>query len=176
MPQKRNPDAAELVRAKVGRIAGAFQALLIVMKGLPLAYSKDMQEDKEVTFDALDSLRLAIAAMTGMVEDMEPNAEAMPSAAGGGYSTATDLADWLVRDARPAVPRGPPRHRPHRRRGRGQGRRPGQAAAGGHAGRRARASREDVFSVLSVQNSVQEPRPAMGELRHRTCAKWREPG
>jgi argininosuccinate lyase len=97
MPQKRNPDAAELTRAKVGRIAGAFQSLIVVMKGLPLAYSKDMQEDKEVAFDALDSLGLAIAAMTGMVEDMEPNADAMRAAAGGGYSTATDLADWLVR-------------------------------------------------------------------------------
>ena len=97
MPQKRNPDAAELMRAKVGRIAGAFQSLLIVMKGLPLAYSKDMQEDKEVTFDALDSLALAIAAMTGMVDDMEPQEQAMRAAAGGGYSTATDLADWLVR-------------------------------------------------------------------------------
>ena len=98
MPQKRNPDAAELVRAKVGRIAGAFQALLIVMKGLPLTYAKDMQEDKEVTFDALASLRLALAAMTGMVEDLEPNGEAMAAAAAGGYATATDLADWLVRE------------------------------------------------------------------------------
>ncbi len=97
MPQKRNPDAAELTRAKVGRIAGAFQSLIVVMKGLPLAYSKDMQEDKEVAFDALDSLALAIAAMTGMVEDMEPAPERMRAAAGGGYSTATDLADWLVR-------------------------------------------------------------------------------
>jgi argininosuccinate lyase len=97
MPQKRNPDAAELTRAKVGRIAGAFQSLLIVMKGLPLAYSKDMQEDKEVAFDALDSLGLAIAATTGMVEDMQPQEKAMLAAAGGGYSTATDLADWLVR-------------------------------------------------------------------------------
>jgi argininosuccinate lyase len=97
MPQKRNPDAAELVRAKVGRIAGAFQALLIVMKGLPLTYAKDMQEDKEATFDALASLRLCIAAMAGMVEDLEPNAEAMRAAAASGYSTATDLADWLVR-------------------------------------------------------------------------------
>ena len=97
MPQKRNPDAAELTRAKVGRIAGAFQSLLIVMKGLPLAYSKDMQEDKEVAFDALDSLGLAIAAMAGMVADMEPDAAAMRAAAGSGYSTATDLADWLVR-------------------------------------------------------------------------------
>jgi argininosuccinate lyase len=97
MPQKRNPDAAELVRAKAGRIAAAFQGLAMVMKGLPLAYSKDMQEDKEITFDALASLRLAVAAMAGMVEDLEPNAEAMRSAAAGGYSTATDLADWLVR-------------------------------------------------------------------------------
>jgi argininosuccinate lyase len=97
MPQKRNPDAAELARAKVGRIAAAFQGLLVVMKGLPLAYSKDMQEDKELTFDAFASLRLVIAAMTGMVDDLEPNAKAMRAAAGAGYSTATDLADWLVR-------------------------------------------------------------------------------
>ncbi len=97
MPQKRNPDAAELTRAKVGRIAGAFQSLAMVMKGLPLAYSKDMQEDKEVTFDALASYRLAVAAMTGMVEDLEPVPEAMRAAAGRGFSTATDLADWLVR-------------------------------------------------------------------------------
>ena len=97
MPQKRNPDAAELTRAKVGRVAGAFQSLLIVMKGLPLAYSKDMQEDKEVTFDALDSLALAIAAMAGMVDDMEPVPDAMRAAADQGYATATDLADWLVR-------------------------------------------------------------------------------
>jgi argininosuccinate lyase len=97
MPQKRNPDAAELTRAKVGRIAGAFQSLLIVMKGLPLAYSKDMQEDKEVAFDALDSLGLAVAATAGMVDDMQPQADVMLAAAGSGYSTATDLADWLVR-------------------------------------------------------------------------------
>ncbi|MFT3733083.1 MAG: argininosuccinate lyase [Hyphomicrobium sp.] len=98
MPQKRNPDAAELARAKVGRIAAAFQGLVIVMKGLPLAYSKDMQEDKETTFDALSSLRLVMAAMAGMISDLEPNAEAMRAAAGRGYSTATDLADWLVRE------------------------------------------------------------------------------
>ena len=98
MPQKRNPDAAELSRAKAGRIAGAFQSLAMVMKGLPLAYSKDMQEDKEVTFDAIASLKLVIAAMTGMVGDLEPNADAMRAAAGRGYSTATDLADWLVRE------------------------------------------------------------------------------
>jgi argininosuccinate lyase len=96
MPQKRNPDAAELVRAKTGRIAGAFQSLLMVMKGLPLAYAKDMQEDKEPVFDALDALKLGIAAMAGTVEDLEPNREAMKRAAGAGYATATDLADWLV--------------------------------------------------------------------------------
>jgi argininosuccinate lyase len=99
MPQKRNPDAAELVRAKAGRVIGALTALLVVMKGLPLAYSKDMQEDKEQVFDALPSLSLSLAAMTGMVDDMTPDAAAMRAAAGSGFSTATDLADWLVREA-----------------------------------------------------------------------------
>ena len=98
MPQKRNPDAAELVRAKVGRIAGAFHALTLVMKGLPLAYSKDMQEDKEATIDALASMRLATAAMAGMTLDLEPVPAAMRAAAGQAYATATDLADWLVRE------------------------------------------------------------------------------
>ena len=97
MPQKRNPDAAELCRAKVGRISGAFVGLTMVMKGLPLTYSKDMQEDKEQTFDALRSFAVAVAAMTGMVEELEPVPEAMHAAASRGYSTATDLADWLVR-------------------------------------------------------------------------------
>ncbi|MGH6868848.1 MAG: argininosuccinate lyase, partial [Methylocella sp.] len=97
MPQKRNPDAAELVRAKAGRIIGALTALLIVMKGLPLAYSKDLQEDKESTFDALDSLSLCLAAMTGMVDDLTPDLDRMKAAAGFGYATATDLADFLVR-------------------------------------------------------------------------------
>ncbi|MDC0131422.1 argininosuccinate lyase [Alphaproteobacteria bacterium] len=99
MPQKRNPDAAELVRAKSGRIIGALNGLMIVMKGLPLAYSKDMQEDKEGTFNALDSLSLCLAAMTGMMDAMTPNTQAMRDAAGRGFSTATDLADWLVREA-----------------------------------------------------------------------------
>ncbi len=97
MPQKRNPDAAELVRAKPGRIIGALTALLVVMKGLPLTYSKDMQEDKEPAFDAFDSLLLALAATTGMVKDMVPDEKAMREAAASGFSTATDLADWLVR-------------------------------------------------------------------------------
>jgi len=96
MPQKRNPDAAELVRAKVGRIMGAFTALSIVMKGLPLAYSKDMQEDKEPVFDAFDALELGLAAMAGMVADMTPNKTRLAEAAGAAFSTATDLADWLV--------------------------------------------------------------------------------
>ncbi|MGF1463628.1 MAG: argininosuccinate lyase [Maricaulaceae bacterium] len=97
MPQKRNPDAAELVRAKVGRIAGAFQGLVLVMKGLPLAYSKDMQEDKAASFEAVDALELCLAAMAGMITDLAPNRAAMREAAAQGYSTATDLADWLVR-------------------------------------------------------------------------------
>ncbi|WP_137157163.1 argininosuccinate lyase [Rhizobium sp. FKL33] len=97
MPQKKNPDAAELVRAKTGRINGSLIALLTVMKGLPLAYSKDMQEDKEQVFDAAESLELALAAMTGMVADMTVNVTKMKAAAGAGFSTATDLADWLVR-------------------------------------------------------------------------------
>jgi argininosuccinate lyase len=97
MPQKRNPDAAELVRAKTGRIIGSLNAILIVMKGLPLAYAKDMQEDKEGAMDALEALSLSIAAMDGMVADMEPDAARMKKAAGEGYATATDLADWLVR-------------------------------------------------------------------------------
>ena len=96
MPQKKNPDAAELIRAKVGRIFGANVALMMVMKGLPLAYSKDMQEDKEQVFDAADNLTVALAAMTGMIKDLKANKENMEAAAHFGFSTATDLADWLV--------------------------------------------------------------------------------
>jgi argininosuccinate lyase len=99
MPQKRNPDAAELVRAKVGRVLGALTSLTVVMKGLPLAYSKDMQEDKEVAFDALDALSLSLAATTGMVSDLTVNRERMRQAAAMGFSTATDVADWLVTKA-----------------------------------------------------------------------------
>ena len=97
MPQKRNPDAAELVRAKVGRILGAFTALTVVMKGLPLTYSKDMQEDKVPTFEAFDALELSLLAMAGMIADLQPNPERMAAAANSAFSTATDLADWLVR-------------------------------------------------------------------------------
>jgi argininosuccinate lyase len=97
MPQKRNPDAAELVRAKTGRIFGALQGILVVMKGLPLTYQKDMQEDKEGAMDAFSALMLCVAAMSGMVADLVPDAAKMKAAAGASYSTATDLADWLVR-------------------------------------------------------------------------------
>ena len=97
MPQKRNPDAAELVRGKTGRVVGALVGLMTVMKGLPLAYSKDMQEDKEGLFDALETLSLCLAAITGIVRDLTPDPKRMKAAAGAGYATATDLADWLVR-------------------------------------------------------------------------------
>jgi argininosuccinate lyase len=97
MPQKRNPDAAELVRAKTGRVVGALTGLLIVMKGLPLAYQKDMQEDKQGAMEAFGALSLAVRAMTGMVADLVPDQARMKTAAGEGYATATDLADWLVR-------------------------------------------------------------------------------
>ncbi|GGG31767.1 argininosuccinate lyase 1 [Chelatococcus composti] len=97
MPQKKNPDAAELVRAKTGRVIGSLVALLTVMKGLPLAYSKDMQEDKERLFDAADTYELVLAAVSGMIADMKPVPERMAAAAGAGFATATDLADWLVR-------------------------------------------------------------------------------
>ena len=98
MPQKRNPDAAELVRAKTGRVIGDLNALLVVMKGLPMAYSKDMQEDKEPVFEVADTLTLTVLATTGMIRDLSANREVMASAAGQGYATATDLADWLVRE------------------------------------------------------------------------------
>jgi argininosuccinate lyase len=153
MPQKRNPDAAELVRAKTGRIIGALQALLIVMKGLPLAYQKDMQEDKEGAMDALSALALSIAAMTGMVRDMLPDAARMRAAAEGGYSTATDLADWLVKALK----------MPFREAHHVTGRIVAKAASEGvslHAlplyAMQAIEPRitPDVFEVLSVENSV----------------------
>src|ERR687891_1522385 len=99
MPQKRNPDAAELVRGHSGRIMGALTSLMVTMKGLPLAYSKDMQDDKEPVFEACDLLILSLQALTGMVETVEFVPERMRAAAAQGYSTATDLADWLVREA-----------------------------------------------------------------------------
>ena len=153
MPQKRNPDAAELVRAKAGRIIGALNALFIVMKGLPLAYAKDMQEDKEGAMDALSALSLSVAAMTGMVRDLMPDTGKMKKAAGEGYATATDLADWLVRTL----------NMPFRDAHHVTGRIVARAAETGTAlhrmpleAMRAIEPRinDDVFSVLSVDRSV----------------------
>ena len=153
MPQKKNPDAAELVRAKTGRVNGHLVGLLTVMKGLPLTYSKDMQEDKEAVFDAAETLDLMLAAMTGMVGDMTINEQAMKKAAGSGYSTATDLADWLVRSL------GMPFREAHHVTGRAvalaESKKLGlekltlEDLKSIHNG-----ITEDVFSVLSVQNSV----------------------
>ena len=153
MPQKRNPDAAELIRAKIGRIFGANVALMTVMKGLPLTYSKDMQEDKEQTFDAADNLMLALAAMTGMVADMTAERENLIAAAASGFSTATDLADWLVREL------GLPFREAHHVTGSLVAMAEGKGCdlpdltladmQSVHAG-----IRQDVFDVLGVENSV----------------------
>ena len=153
MPQKRNPDAAELVRAKTGRIIGALSALLIVMKGLPLAYQKDMQEDKQGAMEAFTALSLAVRAMTGMVLDMVPDEARMKAAAGEGYATATDLADWLVRSLK----------MPFREAHHVTGRIVGKASAAGIALHEMSlaAMREiepritaDALGVLSVESSV----------------------
>jgi argininosuccinate lyase len=153
MPQKRNPDAAELVRAKTGRIIGALNAMLIVMKGLPLAYAKDMQEDKEGAMAALAALSLAVAAMTGMVGDLTPDPVKMRKSAGEGYATATDLADWLVRTLK----------MPFREAHHVTGRIVATASANGVPLHRLELTdmqavepriTDDVFSVLSVDRSV----------------------
>ena len=168
MPQKKNPDAAELVRAKTGRVNGHLIGLLTVMKGLPLTYSKDMQEDKEAVFDAAETLDLMLAAMTGMVGDMAVDTEAMKRAAGSGHSTATDLADWLVRTL------GLPFREAHHVTGRAV------ALAEARKTTLAKLSLDDlraihdgitdeIFSVLSVQNSVKSRKSfggtAPGEVR-----------
>jgi argininosuccinate lyase len=176
MPQKKNPDAAELIRAKVGRILGAQVGLTMVMKGLPLAYSKDMQEDKEQVFDAADSLMLALAAMAGMVADMTANRAALAAAAGSGFSTATDLADWLVRAL------GMPFRQAHHVTG-------ALVRAAEDKGvdldgltledmRRVHAGiTEEVFSVLGVDNSVASRTSYGGTAPARVreqIARWRE--
>jgi argininosuccinate lyase len=175
MPQKKNPDAAELLRAKLGRILGATVALFTVMKGLALTYSKDMQEDKEQVFDAADSLVLGLAAMTGMVADMTANREVLAAAAASGFSTATDLADWLVREL------GLPFREAHHV----TGALVAMAEARGvdlpdltlaqmqtvHAG-----IREDVFGVLGVENSVRSRTSYGGTAPDRVreqIARWR---
>jgi argininosuccinate lyase len=153
MPQKRNPDAAELTRAKTGRVTGALVALLTTMKGLPLAYAKDMQEDKEPVFDATAALSLSLAATAGMVRDMQPNLPRMRELAGTGYATATDLADWLVRVA------GLPFRTAHHVTGRLVAR--AEAAGIGLesltlADMQAEhpAITEDIFTVLTVESSI----------------------
>ena len=176
MPQKKNPDAAELIRAKIGRIFGANVALMTVMKGLPLAYSKDMQEDKEQVFDAADTLMLALAAMEGMVRDMAANRDALETAAASGFSTATDLADWLVREL------GLPFREAHHVTGR-------LVAVAEAAGRDLpdltleemrsvhEGIREDVFDVLGVHNSVASRRSYGGtapEQVRAQVARWKE--
>ena len=174
MPQKRNPDAAELVRAKAGRIVGALQTLLVVMKGLPLAYQKDMQEDKEGTINAFSALMLCLAAMAGMVRDMTPDVARMRAAAGEGHSTATDLADWLVRTL----------DLPFREAHHVTGRLVAQAAADKVALHELPLAvlqavepriTADVFNVLSVENSVRSRASQGGtapKLVRREAAKW----
>jgi argininosuccinate lyase len=176
MPQKKNPDAAELVRAKTGRVNGHLIGLLTVMKGLPLTYSKDMQEDKEAVFDAAETLDLMLAAMTGMVGDMAVDTDAMKHAAGSGHSTATDLADWLVRRL------GLPFREAHHVTGRAV------ALAEARKTTLAKLSLDDlraihdgiadeIFSVLSVQNSVKSRKSfggtAPGEVR-RQVKYWKK--
>lgn len=176
MPQKRNPDAAELVRAKTGRILGAFVGLGIVLKGLPLAYSKDMQEDKEQVFDAADSLLLALAAAEGMIRDMTPEPERLREAAGRGFSTATDLADWLVR--RLGVPFREAHHitgalvREAETRGCDLADLPLEAMQAAHGG-----ITQEVYDVLGVDNSVASRRSHGGtapEQVRAQVARWKE--
>ena len=170
MPQKRNPDAAELVRGHSGRIVGCLTSLMVTMKGLPLAYSKDMQDDKEPVFEAHDLLELSLEAMTGMVETVEFVPERMRAAAEQGFSTATDLADWLVREA------GVPFREAHHITGaRGEAGRGARLRARRAAARRrcrqidARID-ERVFDVLSVDASVAQPHQLW---RHRAGARPR---
>ncbi|PJF09741.1 argininosuccinate lyase [Pseudorhodobacter sp. MZDSW-24AT] len=176
MPQKKNPDAAELLRAKIGRILGATVALFTVMKGLPLTYSKDMQEDKEQVFDASDTLMLGLAAMTGMVSDMAANRAVLAQAAASGFSTATDLADWLVREL------GLPFRDAHHVTGTLVALAESQGCdlpdltlaqmQGVHAGIRA-----DVFDVLGVENSVRSRQSYGGTAPDQVraqVARWKE--
>ena len=176
MPQKKNPDAAELIRAKVGRIFGANTALMMVMKGLPLTYSKDMQEDKEQVFDAADSWMLALAAMEGMVRDMTANRDSLAAAAGSGFSTATDLADWLVRVL------GLPFREAHHITGALVAQAEGEGCdlpdltldqmKAAHAG-----ITRDVFTVLGVENSVNSRQSYGGTAPDQVraqIARWKE--
>ena len=154
MPQKRNPDAAELVRAKTGRIVGALTALLMVMKGLPLAYQKDMQEDKEGAIDALDALALSLAAMTGMVRDMAARRRAHEGGGRRGLRHRDRPRRLAGADAEDAVPRGASRHRPDRREGGGGGRRAASSCRSRTCKEVEPRITEEVFGVLSVERSV----------------------
>jgi argininosuccinate lyase len=159
MPQKRNPDAAELMRAKTGRIAGSLTALLMIMKGLPLAYSKDMQEDKEQVFDAFESLALSIAAATGMIRDLAPDATAMRKAAANGYHRPRRLAGPC---ACHALPRGPSRHRPDRRHG-------------GRTRRTASAPDDGGPAIRRAADQCRGPRrPRRRRLGHESHELWRD--
>jgi argininosuccinate lyase len=174
MPQKRNPDAAELVRAKSGRMTGALMALLTVMKGLPLAYAKDMQEDKEPVFDAADAWALSLAAMAGMVADLRPDTDRMRAFAGAGFATATDLADWLVRTLR--LPFRDAHHVTGRLVALAEGR--GVDLAGLTLAEMQTIEpriTEDVFSVLTVEASVASRRSYGGTAPERVAeqaARW----
>jgi argininosuccinate lyase len=176
MPQKRNPDAAELVRGKTGRVMGALIGMLTVLKGLPMAYGKDMQEDKEGLFDAAETMTLCLAATAGMVRDMQPDAARLREAAGAGFSTATDLADWLVRELR--MPFRDAHHVTGRLVARAEAK--GSDLAGlSLAEMQAEESRitKGVFGVLTVEASVAS-RACFGgtapENVRRMAAEWRE--
>jgi argininosuccinate lyase len=177
MPQKRNPDAAELVRGKAGRIFGALIAGLTMMKGLPLAYSKDLQEDKEQLFDAADTLEIVLAAMAGMIEDLEPVPERMAAVAGAGFSTATDLADWFVRRL------GMPFRDAHHATGRlvAEAERRGCALEdlplSAFQAVEPRIASDEVYAVLGVENSVRSRTSFGGTAPSRVAeqaAWWRE--
>ena len=158
MPQKRNPDAAELVRAKTGRLNGALVALLTVMKGLPLAYGKDMQEDKVPVFEAADALELCLAATAGMVRDMQPDRERLRAAAERGFSTATDLADWLVRELGLPFRQRPSRHRRDRQARRGAAAARWPSCRSPRCRRSSRRSPRRVYEVLDGRALGREPR------------------
>jgi argininosuccinate lyase len=175
MPQKRNPDAAELVRGKTGRVHGSLYGLLTVMKALPLTFSKDMQEDKERTFDGADTLELCLKAMVGMVGDMKPRASEMRAAAGAAHATATDLADWLTRVL------GMPFREAHHITGRlvrladEQGRSLDELSLAEMQEVDERIT-EDVFAVLGVEDSVNSRRSLGGtspECVSRQVEEWR---
>ena len=177
MPQKRNPDAAELVRGKTGRVFGSLVALLTVMKGLPLAYSKDMQEDKEQLFDAADTIEIVLAAMTGMIQDLEPVPERMAAVAGAGLLDGDRPRRLARAQPRHPLPRRPPRHRAHRLGGREARLHPRGAAPRGRCRPSSRGSTQGIYDVLGVENSVRSRTSFGGTSPVRVAeqvAWWRE--